>query len=167
MAATIVIPITDNNADGVCSLGYIVQYRFNGGTEWLYNDTFLTSPIVLENMAEGQEYEISVTRQCCDGSTATPSIFVVSAEGLPEPTGLTPSQLGADVQLNWDDYADADSYEIQRADDIGFTTNVHNYTSPTSNYTDTASPAMLLYYRVRAIVNGVASAWANTSITVT
>lgn len=165
--ANIIIPITDHNADGVCTVQYDIRWQYSGTGVWLGSDTQFDSPIVLNNLSNNTAYDIEITRNCCDGSLSTPVTFTVDTTPLSAPTGLTPTQVGGDVELQWDDYPSATSYEIQRADDSGFTVNVQNYTSGTSDYTDSTPPAMLLYYRVRAIVNGVASAWANTSITVT
>lgn len=165
--ATLTIPITDHNTEGVCTQQYSVSYKFDGASEILWTGVFYTSPIVLDNLGDDESYEVTVTRLCCNGSVSTPTVFVVSTVILVAPTGFTAVQAGANVNLDSDDYTGATAYEWQRADDVDFTVNLTDIASvAVSNATDLAVPASTYWYRWRAIKGGVASEWAIDSVTV-
>lgn len=165
--ATLTIPITNHNEEGVCTQSYGLTYKFDGAAEILFSRIYYTSPIVLDNLAEDNSYEVTITRTCCDGSSSIPTVFVVSTVVLVAPTGFNAVQSGANVNLDWDDYTGATAYEWQRADDSGFTTNLTDIeTVAVSNATDLAVPVGTYWYRVRAVKGGVASEWATDSVTV-
>jgi hypothetical protein len=165
--ATLTIPIPNHNEDGICTQFYTVSYKFDGATEVLFSGVFYTSPVVLNNLGDDESYEVTITRNCCNGSVSDPTVIVVSTVVLVAPASFTAVQSGANVDLNWDDYTGATAYEWQRADDSGFTTNLTDIeTVVVSNATDLAVPVGTYWYRVRAIKGGVASEWETDSVTV-
>lgn len=165
--ANISIPITDHNADGVCTQQYLVKWRLDSSPEYIGSDTQYESPIVLNNLTDGATYVIEITRQCCDGSTSTTASVTFDTTALEAPEGFTATQDGADVDLDWDDYVGAANYEWQRADDINFTTGLTSpVVSAVSNATDTSVPVGTYWYRVRALIGDIYTDYATDSVTV-
>jgi hypothetical protein len=165
MAQTLTIPIDDHST--ACTMYYLVQYKFNGDVGYFFTDKFYDSPIVLQNMQDSAVYDIRITRYCCNGSTADPVDITTSTTPVPEPSTLGASQVGVDVELAWTDMS-VDSYEIQRATNVGFTTGLTDIYSGVwvATVTDLAVPAGSYWYRVRSIDGGVASIWIVDPITV-
>lgn len=164
--ATITIPITDHNTEGVCTQFYTVRYKFDGASEWQFNGSFLTSPIVINNLATDTLYNFEVTRTCCDGSSSTPATFDVDTTEIVAPTSFNVVQDGVDVDGTWTNMG-VDDYEWQRATDSGFTTGLTAVfsTGGTNSFTDLAPGAGTFWYRVRSVVDGVAGLWATDSVT--
>ena len=85
MARTIIIPITD--ADTACSLGYLVRYKPSADMNWTtmeglqiaVPEIITPSPLVVEyqirivGVSNSTQYDVEVTRQCCDGTYALPT----------------------------------------------------------------------------------------------
>lgn len=165
--ANLIIPITDHNADGVCTVQYQIKWRLDSSPEWVAEDVQYESPIAINNLADNTDYVIEITRQCCDGSASTPVTISVTTTTLTAPTSFTATQDGADVDLDWDDYVGAANYEWQRADDANFTTGLTDpAVTAVSNATDTAVPVGTYWYRVRALIGDVYTEFATDSITV-
>ncbi len=81
------------------------------------------------------------------------------------PTGFTASATVLAIQVSWDasTEADIDHYELQRADDSGFTTNVVSWNVYTTTFIDKTDTAVVYHYRLRAIRwSGATSAWTLT-----
>lgn len=175
MAKRITIPITDHNTGGVCTQYYQVEYKINGEAGYSFSQTMFASPIVLDNMLENTIYDVRITRVCCDNVSSTPATFTVDTTppedpvDLVAPTNFTAVQSGGDAVLNWDDMSGADSYELQRAANSGFTTALTTvYIGTTSGYTNTGLAGGTYYYRVRSLLTGnPPGAWATTNLTLT
>lgn len=175
MAKRITIPITDHNTSGVCTQYYQVEYKMNGEVGYSFSQMMFASPIVLDNMLENTIYDVRITRICCDNVTSTPVIFTVDTtepedpEDLVAPTNFTAIQSGSNAVLNWDDMGGADSYELQRATNSGFTTGLATpYIGTTSGYTNSGLAGGTYYFRVRSLLTGnPPGAWATTNLTLT
>lgn len=151
MARKITIPITDHGASGICSTGYIVEYRNSGAVNWTTAE-FAATPIELSNLIDDVEYEIRVKRVCCDGLVSAPLELTVNTTLLNAPENFAATPGDGEVALDWDDVSSAESYTLERADDSGFTTNLTTaYTGSASSYTDTELVNdTTYYYRVKA-----------------
>lgn len=170
MARKIYIDIADHS--GACTMHYTVSYRLSGtGPGWQHTERQYTSPIILSNIEDGQSYDYEIVRTCCTGGDSTALSGTFTADIIPEPPNFLISQTvpGAVVDLVWDAVSGADSYEVQRADDEDFTTNVVEvYQGATNSAIDSPPPDPGTYwYRLRAIDGGVASAWNTTDYIVT
>lgn len=71
MSKKITIPITDHEDEGVCTIWYDVTYKLNTEVSYtqmlpVYGDT-----IEIDNLAADAEYNIRITRNCCNGSQST------------------------------------------------------------------------------------------------
>lgn len=175
MAKRITIPITDHNTSGVCTQYYQVEYRISGEAGYSFSQTMLTSPVVLDNMLNDTVYEFRITRVCCNNVSSTPAIFTIDTTppevpvALAAPTNFTATQSGGNALLNWDDMSSADSYELQRALNSGFTSSLITvYIGATSGYTNTGLAGGTYYYRVRSLKNdNPPGAWATANLTMT
>jgi hypothetical protein len=169
MAKRVTIPIENDIPNSPCTYYYTVEWRFTGQpTYQLYPEQFYVSPIVLENLQDGAEYDFKITRTCCDNIISPPVEITVTMLGIDTVTGFAASQPVADVVLDWNDMPDADSYELQRADNAGFTTNlVTLYTGTLSTFDDSTVAPQTYWYRVRQKQGVQVSDWATTSITAT
>lgn len=88
MARNITIPIADH--DTSCSQGYIVRYKPSASIDWqTLNGLQQVTPVVVTpsplvisyelyiyGVSDSTQYDIGVTRQCCDGTLAAETIDV-------------------------------------------------------------------------------------------
>ena len=88
MARNITIPISDH--DTSCSQGYIVRYKPSASIDWVtLNGLQQVTPVVVTpsplvisyelyiyGVSDSTQYDIGVTRQCCDGTLAAETIDV-------------------------------------------------------------------------------------------
>lgn len=166
MARTVTIPITDTPD---CLAYYLVEYRLAGEAGYSFSEQYFTNPIVVDNLLDDTEYEFRITRYCCNGIASTPVEFTINTTEVPAPASITPTQDGGDVDLTWASVTDADSYNVQRATDSGFTTGLTEiYTGGSTSTTDVAVPAGTYWYRVRAYIGSINtwSGWTSNTITV-
>lgn len=168
MARRITIPITNHNADGICTSYYLVEYRINGEPGYSFSQQMYTSPVVLDNMQDDTLYDFRITRGCCDGVSSTPLIFQLMTTFLDTPEDLDAIQASGDAEMTWDDMPDAESYQLQRATNSGFTTDlVTVYTGTDNEYTDEELAPGTYYYRVRSLKPTYPSSdWQTTNITI-
>lgn len=169
MARKITIPITDHNDTDICTVQYFVRYRLTGTDGWTSN-VQLTQPIVITNLEDDLEYEVVITRQCCDGVESLPLEMTINTTILAAPDNLGATPNDAQVGLDWDDVTGATSYTVERAESSDYTTALTTvYTGSTSSYTDTElTNNTTYYYRVKATaVNHADSAYATINSTPT
>lgn len=166
MARTISIAITP---DATCVAGYIVKYRLVGDTGWSFNQNFYTSPIVLNNLNDNSAYEISIQRQCCDGNGNFSNEEIITINTLPltdNIEGLGATGGSESININWDDFAGADGYEVYMSETNDIYTAELKYTGSTSAYNATGLNSSTLYYIwVRSYIGDSYSAYATTSAT--
>lgn len=165
MAKTVTIPITDHDSN--CTAYYLVQLGYNGIAGYFFTERQYTDEIVLNNLTSGTSYDLSVTRISCNQVSSTPALLTFTATTPPTPTTFNVTQAGADVNGTWDDMS-VDSYEAQRATDVGFTTGLTDvYAGVPNAFADLTVPAGTYWYRVRSVEDGVSGAWVVDTITVT
>lgn len=164
MARKVYIDIADHS--DACTMHYTVSYRLSGtGPGWQHTERQYTSPIILTNIEDGQSYDYEIVRTCCTGGDSTALSGSFTADVIPEPPNWLISQSGGPgsaVEFNWDAVVGADGYELERADDEDFTTNVVQlYNGATNSYTETPPPTPGFYwYRLRTLAGGLASKWS-------
>jgi hypothetical protein len=78
MSKKITIPITDHETEGVCSIYYRTEYKLTTeGGYHLLPDVY-TPPVVINNLVDDTEYDVRITRFCCDGSQSVPLELTVN-----------------------------------------------------------------------------------------
>ena len=166
MATKASIDISDHDSN--CTMYYTVSYRLSGsGPGWQYTGRQYNSPVILSNLDSGVAYDYEIVRTCCTGGNSTPLTGSFTPDVIPDPPNFLANQDGADVDLTWDAVSGADGYEIQRADDVNFTTNVIEiYNGSGTSTTDIGPDAGTYWYRIRTLDGGLGSAWNSLSITV-
>lgn len=70
MAARYTIEDSTFNDGSTCTAYYSLRIRKTTAFEWTVLPNQYESPIVVNNLDEGIEYQIGITRHCCDGSVA-------------------------------------------------------------------------------------------------
>lgn len=91
MAKRAIIPITDHNAPGVCTSFYAIRLKQTSDMNFtqLSNQygTLYGSPaeycIILDNLDDGIEYTLEVTRYCCEGTNSAPVTIDFFANDTP------------------------------------------------------------------------------------
>lgn len=72
----VTIPVTDDGSE--CNQGYIAEYKLTADSE--YTRQFpdpITAPIVIVGLNDDAEYDIRITRKCCNGSFSSLTEIVV------------------------------------------------------------------------------------------
>lgn len=164
MARQITIPITDTPD---CVAYYLVEYKLAGSDGYEFSQQYFDTPIVLDNLLDNTEYEIRITRYCCNGVSATPVDITVNTAVIPAPASITLNQVGANVDSSWPAVSGATVYQLQRATDAGFTTDLTDlYEGGLLAYTDVSPGGGTFWYRVRASNGGYYwSAYVSDDIT--
>ncbi len=128
------------------------------------------APSVIPSGAVKASFSIGVTVQDSAAATSTATLSLVINQTVPAaPSGLAATATSpTQVVLNWTDNANNEAgFQIQRATDSAFTTNltsVYRYTVNLTSYTDsTVAPGTTYYYRVRS-VNRLAYSVAYTNV---
>jgi hypothetical protein len=164
--ATHIVADWTDNVEGDLA-GYHVEYRETGDTETTIL-LVVASTIFIGGLLPNTSYDVRV--RAFDTSGNTSAFTAYSTDSTPEnpgipatPTGLTATAFPLAIGLSWNLNAEADviQYELQRADDSGFTVNVVTLTKTLSlSYVDDLGPNVQRWYRLRAIRRtGIASAF--------
>lgn len=144
---TISIDITDHNEPGVCTAAYFVQYKIDGDPDYIALPNQYASPIVITNLQDSTDYEISIQRQCCDGNFGTPLIINYNTEELTDNIlGLTMTPGTTTMDINWDDYTGADSYNVYMSTTNDINTAPLVYNGAISTYSATGLTTATTYY---------------------
>lgn len=172
----IVQEIADDSTE--CTQYYKVEYKLTSETAYNMFIAFsspITTPIVLDN----SEYDLRITRYCCNGGISAPLELVVDTSALspvlaaPANFTLSPDSPPVSEQLvaEWDDVPNATEYIVQLSENALFT--VINFTAtiddPTLTWTFTGLTTGTTYYgRVFARASGYAdSDFSNTDSALT
>lgn len=67
MAKKITIPVTNHEAEGVCTTYYRVQYKLNTEPGYAEMPPVYGDSIEIPNLAADATYNIRIVRRCCDG----------------------------------------------------------------------------------------------------
>jgi len=167
--ATHIIADWADNAEGDLA-GYHVEYRETGDTETTIL-VVVASTIIIRALLPNTSYDVRVRAYDTSGNTSAFTSY--STDSTPEnpgipatPTGLTAVAFPLAIGLSWNANAETDviQYELQRADDSGFTVNVVTLTKAFAlSYVDDLGPNVQRWYRLRAIRRtGITSAWTAT-----
>lgn len=152
--------------------GYEIQWRRQGTTSWsgARVGVMATPRFVIRSLPPATTFEVRVA--AFDGAgnlssfTATQLATTPADPGAPAvPTGLTATAFVLAVRLTWNENPETDvkAYDVQRADDAGFTTNVVTRRVDAVIMIDETGDAVTRYYRVRAVRRtGVVSAWSSS-----
>lgn len=172
----IVQEIADDSTE--CTQYYLVEYKLISETAYNVFTAFespITTPVVLDN----SEYNLRITRYCCNGGISAPLELVVDTSALspvlaaPANFTLSPDSPPAAEQLvsDWDIVANADEYIVQLSENALFS--VINFTAtindPTTTWTFTGLTSGTTYYgRVFARASGYGdSDYSNTDSALT
>lgn len=162
----VTIDIDDHGSE--CTGVYDVSYKVQGAAGWAWSGKFYDSPITLVGLADATTYTVEVVRQCCNNVTNTTTFTVDTGEEPATPTNLLASQDGENAKITWDSSGAAE-YQVQRADDSSFTTNLIDVgTTAALEITDLAPPPGTYWYRVRGVDgNNYSSVWISVSLEIT
>lgn len=144
---TLNIVITDHNAPGVCTQGYLVQKKATGDPGFTLVNTQYDSPIVITGLAENTQYEISIQRICCDGSSQAAQIIEYNTLPLSdEIEGLAFTPASESIVINWDDFTGADGYVVYQSETNDINTATLIYNGATSGHTAIDLEPSTTYY---------------------
>jgi hypothetical protein len=167
MARKITINITDQDDPNVCTAQYIVRWKIVGMPDWQSTLSFGTPQIILNGLEDSTEYQVSVTRQCCDGNNSTEQLITINTLPLTdEIEGLAATGGAESISINWDDFTGADGYELYMSQTNDIDTATLAYTGSTSAYNATGLLSSTTYYIwVRAYIGTQYSNYATSSST--
>ncbi len=78
MAKKITIPVTNHNADGICTIHYKVGYKLTSEDLYTEMPPVLGDTIEIANLAADATYNIRIIRFCCDGLQSAPLLLEVN-----------------------------------------------------------------------------------------
>lgn len=166
MAFKATIEITDHNSAGVCTSFYAVSYEpvSGGGAVPLPNQ--FTSPVIVGGLESGIEYNITITRNCCNGLISSPVIVQVMDQ-LPAPANFTATFLsGTDWDITADEVTAATNYILEA---LSVTQEeVYNgpYVGLPGTHTTITPDTDIIQWRVKAQAAGYQdSEWATFDVT--
>lgn len=167
MARQLTINIADDNTPGVCTEGYLVKWRATGSPTWDFQSMYYTMPIIINGLTDDTTYDISITRQCCNGISSTETIITYDTLPLTdEIENLVATGGSESVSLNWDDFTGADGYVVYMSQTNDINTATLIYDGATSAYNATGLNSSTTYYFWVAAYDGDQfSAYATDSAT--
>lgn len=152
---------------------YDVQLATNSGFSPLFGsaNVTITTPSST-GLAAGTTYYYRVRAVTAAGSTGAWSSSVSASTMMSDTSSLAVNgmRLTNGIPLSWSSSATATSYQVQRATNSGFTSNVSLASSIPSNSTtiSSLSPGTTYYFRARAVgPSGAIGNWSNTLTTST
>lgn len=149
----IYIPITNHNDQ--CQQEYRVEYKVTGDTGYTVAPPWYAAPpIRISNLLDGTQYDVRITRICCDGQVSEPLELTV-ATGLMPPEDFVATGYLGEVELTWTDNPIADNFVIDRdtSDTFPSPTEIYNGIYIAS-VIDTPLAPDTYYYRIRAVAAG-------------
>jgi len=72
------IPITN---DSECTQYYKVEYKKTTETNYAFSYNATESPAVIEGLDAATEYNVRITRRCCNGQDSTPATTTFTTGG--------------------------------------------------------------------------------------
>ena len=144
------IPITDSE----CATSFGVEIKKASDIVWQPLDDQFAIPIVIENLLDSTDYNVRITRRCCNGVNADPVIVNITGM-VAQPTNVAAFDMGGvDVYIEWDAAPLADSYEVERDTDPYFPSPTSVYSGVFTNFTDVSVGSGTFYYRVWSVQAG-------------
>lgn len=145
---------TINITDSECATSFGVEIKKASDTVWQPLDDQFAIPIVIENLLDSTDYNVRITRRCCNGVYADPVIVNVTGV-VAQPKNVTATDIGGgDVYVEWESVPLADSYAAERSTTPGFETPDAVYSGGSTNFIDYSVGSGLFYYRVWSIQAG-------------
>lgn len=143
-----------NITDSECATSFGVEVKKASDTIWQPLDDQFAMPIVVENLMDSTDYNVRITRRCCNGVNADP--IIVNITGMvAQPRNVHIEDQGfGDVYMEWTAAALADSYAAERSTTPGFETPDSVYSGSDTYFSDLGLSSGLYYYRVWAIQAG-------------
>lgn len=143
-----------NITDSECATSFGVEIKKASDTVWQPLDDQFAIPIVVENLMDSTDYNVRITRRCCNGVNADP--IIVNITGMvAQPKNVIISEISAgDVYMEWESVPLADSYAAERSTTPGFETPVTVYSGSGTSFFDYGLSSGLYYYRVWSIQAG-------------
>lgn len=143
-----------NITDSECATSFGVEIKKASDTVWQPLDDQFAMPIVVENLMDSTDYNVRITRRCCNGVNADPVIVNITGM-VAQPTNVyIEDQGGGDVYMEWESVPLADSYAAERSTTPGFETPDAVYSGGATYFTDLSVGSGLFYYRVWSIQAG-------------
>lgn len=152
MAKRITIPDLNFNDGSTCTSYYAIRIKRIDAINWSVLLNQFSSPIIIDNLEEDVEYNIEITRYCCEGTNSAPVTINILTTQLDPVTSFVATPTGSDIVLTWDNDTDVTTYKIDRATNSIFTTGLSEIYSGayTSAVTDTGVVSTThYYYRIR------------------
>lgn len=147
------------NPEGDVS-GYMLRIKktSEGATDWTPFSTDKVTRLVFRGLQPNIQYEVQISAFDLAGnpSAFSSSVMATTAAdpGAPAtPTGLTLTAFALAVALTWNPNAERDVayYELQRADNSAFTTNLVTRQVDGTAYVDNTQDTVSRFYRIRAV----------------
>lgn len=141
---------TINITDGsVCATSYGIEIKKSSDMFWQPLENQLSLPIVVENLQDSTDYNVRITRNCCNGTVSDPVIVNITGV-VAQPRNFTSEDIGGnDVYLEWDAAPLADNYVLERATSPDFVSGLTTvYSGSGTDYTDTVPGSGSYYYRI-------------------
>lgn len=143
-----------NITDSECATSFGIEIKKASDLIWQPLDDQFAIPIVVENLMDSTDYNVRITRRCCNGVNADPVIVNITGM-VAQPRNVNISDMGGgDVYMEWEAAALADSYEAERSTTPGFETPTTVYSGSSTNFTDMSVGSGLFYYRVWSVQAG-------------
>lgn len=75
MSRQLSIPITNHSDPDICTQYYVVKYKLLDAVSWdVLAPNPISSPIIIDNLQDDQDYSVSVQRFCCDNQQSEEAI---------------------------------------------------------------------------------------------
>jgi hypothetical protein len=150
MPYKITIPITD----GECATSYAIEIKRTSDTLYQPLDNQLSLPIVIDGLEDYQDYDVRITRRCCNGINSAP--ITISVTGMvPMPSNFQLSDMGGgSVYMEWSPVDGAEEYTVIRDTDPSFSSPVVIYNGALTSHTDTVLSSGIYYFAVKASTTG-------------
>lgn len=150
MPYKISIPITD----GECAVSYTVEIKKQTDTVYTSYGEQIAVPIVISGLEDAVDYDIRITRRCCNGIYAQP--ITVQVTGMvAKPTLVWAEDQGAgDIYLEWSLVDGADNYVVDRDTDPAFPSPTNIFSANGQSVFDYSVPSGTYFYRIYAEQTG-------------
>lgn len=157
------------NDGSTCTTSYYIEYKKTVDSNYMVLGTQYASPLVIDNLDDDTSYDFRITRTCCNGVIATPTITTITTTKTDTPTSFEGTAGDTQVSLTWDAVSGANKYIVEMGEQSDYSDAVVIYEGATNSYVKTGlSNGTLYYFRVRAVDDGyLASDWAIDSATPT
>lgn len=153
-----IIPIT--NHPDQCVAYYGVQYKLSGDPGYtVLPDWYAPPPIIIYGLLDGSNYDVRITRFCCDGQVSDPLDIPISTDEpvLSAPVNFLAAGFSGGTEITWDNDPAAENYLVERDTNNSFPAPVVAYNGPyIGMISNSGLSAGTYYYRIKAQASGYA-----------